>query len=93
MVSIATSVVVAAIPQLTVYVCFKAVARGLPEDRETEVEVKLFPPTIRRKIGPGSRTPENAEEHGVDTDDDVAPPKPTRAIARWLRSTRARCRR
>jgi len=47
MASITTSVVVAAVPLLVVLVCFMAVAHGLPEAQEREIEVKLFPPTIR----------------------------------------------
>jgi hypothetical protein len=50
MASIATSVVVAVVPLIAVYLIFLAVVRGSPDDRDREIEVKLFPPSIRLKI-------------------------------------------
>jgi hypothetical protein len=46
----ATSVVVVIILILVVYVVFVAVSRGVPKHKNSEVEVGLFPPKIRRKI-------------------------------------------
>jgi hypothetical protein len=47
---IATYVVVQAVCLLVVYLVFLAVAHGLPKDQDHEIEVKLFPPSIRRKV-------------------------------------------
>ena len=38
------------IPALVAFIVFLAVARGLREEDDYEVEVKLLPPTIRRKV-------------------------------------------
>jgi hypothetical protein len=48
--SIATYVAVTAVPLIVVYLIFWAVVRGSPEDYDYEIEVKLFPPSIRRKV-------------------------------------------
>lgn len=50
MASIATTVVVAVVPLVAVYLVFRAVVHGSPDDRDREIEVKLFPPSIRLKI-------------------------------------------
>lgn len=50
MTSIATSVVVVVASLLVVFLVFLAVARGVRDDEDYEVEVRLFPPTIRRKV-------------------------------------------
>lgn len=61
MTSIATPVVVAVAPILVAYVVFVAVARGLSKDDDYEVEVKLFPPIIRRKVKRGDRRSRRAD--------------------------------
>lgn len=48
--AIITTFVVPAVYLIVVYVVFVAVAYGLPKDQDHEVEVKLFPPSIRRKV-------------------------------------------
>jgi hypothetical protein len=43
-------VVVQAVYLIVVYLIFLAVAYGVPKDQDHEIEVKLFPPSIRRKV-------------------------------------------
>lgn len=43
-------VVVQAVCLIVVYLVFLAVAYGVPENQDHEIEVKLFPPSIRRKV-------------------------------------------
>jgi hypothetical protein len=50
MTTITASVVVAVAPLIGVYLVFLAVAHGVRDEQDSEVEVKLFPPTIRRKV-------------------------------------------
>jgi hypothetical protein len=50
MTSIATYVVVVVVPLVVVYVAFSALVRGVPKGTGYEVEVKLFPPSIRRRV-------------------------------------------
>lgn len=50
MTSITTSVVVVVAPLIGVYLVFLAVAHGVRDAQDSEVEVKLFPPTIRRRV-------------------------------------------
>jgi hypothetical protein len=50
MTSIAAFVAVVVSPLLAEYLVFLAVARGVREDQDYEIEVKLFPPTIRVKV-------------------------------------------
>jgi hypothetical protein len=50
MASIAAYVVVVAIPLLIVYLFFLAVVREVRDEHDYEVEVKLCPPSIRRKV-------------------------------------------
>jgi hypothetical protein len=50
MTSIVASGAVVVSPLLVVYLVFRVVARGVRDDEDSEIEVKLFPPTIRRKI-------------------------------------------
>jgi hypothetical protein len=45
------------VPLLVVYLVFLALARGVREDQDSEIEVKLFPPTIRRKVKRIDRRP------------------------------------
>jgi hypothetical protein len=53
------SVVVAIVLMLTVYLVFELVSRGLPDDKDSELEVGLFPPKIRRRIsGSGRDSPD-----------------------------------
>lgn len=47
---ITTLVVVQAVYLIMVYLVFVAVACSVPKDQDHEVEVKLFPPSIRRKV-------------------------------------------
>lgn len=47
---ITTLVVVQAVYLIMVYLVFVAVAYGLPKDQDREIEVKLFPPSIRLKV-------------------------------------------
>jgi hypothetical protein len=47
---ITTIVVVQVVCLIVVYLVFLAVAYGVPRDQDHEIEVKLFPPNIRRKI-------------------------------------------
>jgi hypothetical protein len=47
---ITTIVVVQVVCLIVVYLVFLAVAYGVPRDQDHEIEVKLFPPSIRRKI-------------------------------------------
>ncbi len=49
MTSIVASGAMVVSPLLVVYLVFRAVARGVHDDEDSEIEVKLFPPTIRRK--------------------------------------------
>jgi hypothetical protein len=51
----ATSVVVVIILFIVVYLVFEAVTRGVPKNKNYEVEVGLFPPKIRRKITDSGR--------------------------------------
>jgi hypothetical protein len=46
----ATSVVAAVSLLFVVYVVFAIVSRGVPKHKDSEIEVGLFPPKIRRKI-------------------------------------------
>jgi hypothetical protein len=55
----ATSVVVAVI-LLVVYVVFAIVSRGVPKHKDSEIEVGLFPPKIRRKITDSGRVSEQS---------------------------------
>jgi hypothetical protein len=50
MASIAAYVVVVALPLLIVYLFFLAVVREVRDEHDYEVEVKLCPPSIRRKV-------------------------------------------
>jgi len=50
MTTITASVVVAVAPLIGVYLVFLAVAHGVRDEQDSEVEVKLFPPTIRRRV-------------------------------------------
>lgn len=61
MTSIATTVVVVVAPVLVAYIVFLAVARGLSKDDDYEVEVRFFPPTIRRKVKRGDRRSRRAD--------------------------------
>ena len=61
MTSIATSVVVVVASLLVVFLVFLAVARGVRDDEDYEVEVRLFPPTIRRKVKRHDRRSRNAD--------------------------------
>jgi hypothetical protein len=56
----ATPVVVAVILLFVVYVVFAIVSRGVPEHKDSEIEVGLFPPKIRRKITDSGRAPEQS---------------------------------
>ncbi|MGB2710121.1 MAG: hypothetical protein WBC33_01285 [Conexibacter sp.] len=63
MASIATLVAVAVIFVVVALLAFRAVARGLPDDKEHEVEVKLLFVTIRRRVssrGAAGQLPEGA---------------------------------
>lgn len=60
MTSITTSVVVVVASLAAVFVVFLAVARGVREDEDYEVEVRLFPPTIRRRITRADGRPQAA---------------------------------
>jgi hypothetical protein len=55
MAAIATYVVVVVAPLGVVYVFFQALVRGVPKDKDYEVEVRLFPPSIRRKVSASGR--------------------------------------
>jgi hypothetical protein len=55
MTAIATYVVVVVVPLIVVYVFFQALVRGVPKDRDYEIEVKLFPPSIRRRVSASDR--------------------------------------
>jgi len=57
MTAIATYVVVVVFPLMVVYLVFQALVRGVPEGQAHEIEVKLFPPSIRRRISADRRTP------------------------------------
>jgi len=50
MTSIAASVVVVVSPLLIEYLVVWAFARGMLDSQDYEVEVKLFPPTLRVKV-------------------------------------------
>jgi hypothetical protein len=56
----ATSVVVAVILLLVVYVVFAIVSRGVPKHKNSEIEVGLFPPKILRKITDSDRASEQS---------------------------------
>ena len=43
-------VVVQVVYLIVVLLVFEVVAYGAPKDQDHEVEVKLFPPSIRRKV-------------------------------------------
>jgi hypothetical protein len=58
-----TSVVVAVILLLVVYVVFAIVSRGVPEHKDSEIEVGLFPPKIRRKITDSGSASERSTSH------------------------------
>lgn len=58
----ATSVVVAAVLLLVVYVIFAIVSRGVPKHKDSEIEVGLFPPKIRRKISDPGRVSEQSNK-------------------------------
>jgi hypothetical protein len=47
---IATALVVATSQLLAVYLVFWIVSRDVPDDLDSEVEVSLLPPRIRRKV-------------------------------------------
>lgn len=51
------SVVVVVVLILVVFFVLEAVSRRVPEDRDSEIEVGLFPPRIRRKITGANPTP------------------------------------
>lgn len=55
MTAIATYVVVVVVPLIVVYVFFQALVRGVPKDRDYEIEVRLFPPSIRRRVSASDR--------------------------------------
>lgn len=57
MTAIATYVVVVVFPLSVVYLVFQALVRGVPKDRAYEIEVRLFPPSIRRKVECDRRSP------------------------------------
>jgi hypothetical protein len=57
----ATSVVVAAVLLLVVYVVFAIVSRGISKHKDSEIEVGLFPPKIRRKISDSGRASEQSD--------------------------------
>lgn len=59
MAATATSVMVAVI-LLVVYVVFAIVSRGVPKHKDSEIEVGLFPPKIRRKITNSGRASEQS---------------------------------
>jgi len=61
MTAIATYVVVVVVPLIVVYLVFQALVRGVPEDRGYEIEVKLCPPSIRRRVSAGKSGPESHE--------------------------------
>jgi hypothetical protein len=50
MTSVVASGAMVVIPLLVVYFVLLAVARGVRDDDDYEVEVKLLPPTIRLKV-------------------------------------------
>jgi hypothetical protein len=52
----ATLLVAAAILFLAPLVVFGVISRGIPEDQESEIEVRFGPATIRRRLGPPSAT-------------------------------------
>jgi len=56
----AISVVVAVILLFVVYVVFAIVSRGVPKHKDSEIEVGLFPPKIRRKITDSGQAPEQS---------------------------------
>jgi hypothetical protein len=53
----ATSVVVVIILIFVVYLVLEAVSRGVPKNKNYEVEVGLLPPKIRRKISDSEGKP------------------------------------
>jgi hypothetical protein len=55
MATIATYVVVVVVPLAVVYVFFQALVRGVPKGSDYEVEVRLFPPSIRRQVSASDR--------------------------------------
>jgi hypothetical protein len=55
----ATSVVVALSLLLAVYLVFVVVSWGVPKNKNSEIEVGLFPPKIRRKITDSGQQPES----------------------------------
>jgi hypothetical protein len=57
MTSIATYVVVVVVPLVVVYIAFCALVRGVPKGTGYEVEVKLFPPSIRRRVDASDTRP------------------------------------
>jgi hypothetical protein len=59
----ATSIVVVAILLFVVYLVFEIVSRGVPKDKDSEIEVGLFPPKIRRKISDSQRKPQQDKDH------------------------------
>lgn len=64
MTTITTSVVVVLAPLIGVYLVFLAVAHGVRDEQDSEIEVKLFPPTIRRRVRRVGRTrPESGGRH------------------------------
>ncbi len=61
MTSIATYVVVVVVPLLVVYIAFCALVRGVPKGTGYEVEVKLFPPSIRRRVDASDTRPSDQD--------------------------------
>jgi hypothetical protein len=53
----ATPVAVAVILLFVVYVVFAIVSRGVRNHKDSEIEVGLFPPKIRRKITDSGQAP------------------------------------
>jgi hypothetical protein len=63
----ATSVVVVIILFIIVYLVFEAVTRGVPKNKNYEVEVGLFPPKIRRKITDSDRESKRDKDDSDDS--------------------------
>jgi hypothetical protein len=67
-------VVVAIVLMLTVYLVFELVSRGLPDDKDSELEVGLFPPKIRRRINGSGR--DSPDAMSGDASDGGQPQRP-----------------
>ncbi len=72
MTSIVASGAVAVISVFVALLIFFVLARGVGEDDDYEIEVKLLPPTIRRKVERNDRRHLSAEAVDISMNDHVA---------------------